>query len=176
VKGILGDFAGGVVIIVVAAVIGVAQNTVRSNPVPLIQKTAPVVAEEPAQTDTAAASEASEASEEKPVGEIALSEAKALFDSGIAVFIDARAPEAFADGHIPGAINIPYDQLPQYLETLQNQVVQTDLVVCYCWGPSCDFSEQLGTELRIMQYKNVKEFTGGWEEWTAAGYPTEKGM
>jgi len=38
--------------------------------------------------------------------------AKALAASGAKV-VDVRTPEEFASGHVPGAINIPYDQLPR---------------------------------------------------------------
>jgi len=37
--------------------------------------------------------------------------AKSLVASGVKV-VDVRTPEEFASGHVPGAINIPYDQLP----------------------------------------------------------------
>jgi rhodanese-related sulfurtransferase len=38
--------------------------------------------------------------------------AKALVAAGAKV-VDVRTPEEFASGHVPGAINIPYDQLPR---------------------------------------------------------------
>jgi rhodanese-related sulfurtransferase len=37
--------------------------------------------------------------------------AKSLVTSGVRV-VDVRTAEEFASGHVPGAINIPYDQLP----------------------------------------------------------------
>ena len=41
------------------------------------------------------------------VPRITLDEAKAAFDKGTAIFIDARAAEAYKDGHIKGAISVP---------------------------------------------------------------------
>jgi phage shock protein E len=38
--------------------------------------------------------------------------AKALVAAGARV-VDVRTPEEFASGHVPGAINIPFDQLPR---------------------------------------------------------------
>jgi phage shock protein E len=38
--------------------------------------------------------------------------AQALAASGAKV-VDVRTPEEFASGHAPGAVNIPYDQLPK---------------------------------------------------------------
>jgi rhodanese-related sulfurtransferase len=185
----LGDFAGGVIIIVVGAIIGIAQNSVRSNPIKLIQDTRPVSTANhggQADADTGSGSVtgnpaggqeggAGELADALPEGAISVEETRRLYDEGVAVFIDARSPEGYAEGHIPGAINIPYDRLPQYLETLQSQVLRTDRIVCYCWSPTCDFSDQLATELQIMGYENIDVFTGGWEEWTAGDNPTETG-
>lgn len=181
-RSIIGDLAGGVALIVVASAIGIAQNTVRSNPIPLIQKGAPVstvqkhderAAAESTKADTAAAdTTAAKKKAPLPEGAVDLKEAKRIFDEGLAVIMDARSPSDFAEGHIPGAINIPYDQLPDYLDTLAEEVPKEQRVMCYCWSPTCDFSDQLATELKFMGYKDVVVFTGGWEEWTAAGYPT----
>jgi len=172
VKSIFGDLAGGVVIIVAATAIGIAQNAARSNPMKLIQNEVAATATNSAAADTAGADTSRTA---MPEGTISLAQMKRLFDEGNAFILDARAPDAFAEGHIPGAINIPYDKLPDYTSTLTDEVPMEMPVVCYCWGPECDFSDQLATELRFMNYANVLVFTGGWEEWTAAGYPTEGG-
>ncbi len=40
------------------------------------------------------------------------STAKLLAASGAKV-VDVRTPEEFASGHVPGAINIPFDELPR---------------------------------------------------------------
>lgn len=177
----LGDFAGGLVIMAVAAIIAIAQNAVRSNPVKLIQDTAPVSTVRH-DSDTAGGDAAGEpdrikagSDAELPEGAVSVEAARRLYDEGIAIFIDARSPDGYAEGHIPGAINIPYDQLPKYLDTLQSQVLKTDHIIAYCWSPTCDFSDQLATELKIMGYENVEVFTGGWDHWTAAGHPAEEG-
>ncbi len=175
-KSLLGDLAGGVVLMIVATLIGVGFNAVRSNPVKLIQNATAVstVQHGDRSKDSTGLDAATGAAQEAlPDGAIGIDELRRLYDENAVVIIDARAPGAFEEGHIPGAVNIPYDQLPDYLETLQSEVFTDDAVICYCWGPDCDFSDQLATELLIMGYENVKVFTGGWDEWTAAGHPTE---
>lgn len=46
-----------------------------------------------------------------------------------AVVVDARTKSEFADGHFPGAINIPVDVLPSELKQLKNK--QSKIIV-YC--------------------------------------------
>src|ERR1044071_970379 len=44
---------------------------------------------------------------EAQVSRVPVDQAKAALDSGIAIFVDVRTPDAFAASHIKGAINIP---------------------------------------------------------------------
>ena len=160
---------GGVAVIVVAGILGVAQNAVRSNPVKLVQNVAPPkAASTPA---TGAEGEAHALAD----GEIALEEMQERFDNGLSIFLDARSPAEYAEGHIPGAINISYDRLAESLETLAYEATPDQPVVCYCKGPSCDLSHLLATELRLMGYEDVVVFKAGWEGWTEAGLETVTG-
>ena len=106
-------------------------------------------------------------------GAISLAEMKRLFDEGSVIILDARDASEYEQGHIPGAINIPYDRIPEYFDVLNSQVPTDAHVVVYCRSLTCDFSDQLATELKIIGYQNVSVFSGGWEQWTTAGYPIE---
>ena len=46
------------------------------------------------------------------------------------VLLDTRGTEAFANGHIPGAINAPLDQFSELIPTLPKDLE----IVTYCWG------------------------------------------
>ncbi len=35
------------------------------------------------------------------------------------VVLDVRSPEEYAEGHVPGAVNVPYDQISARLDSLQ---------------------------------------------------------
>ncbi|HEX9894749.1 MAG TPA: metalloregulator ArsR/SmtB family transcription factor, partial [Gemmatimonadales bacterium] len=52
---------------------------------------------------------------------------------GDVLVLDVRPPEEFAAGHIPGAVNIPPDQLRRRLASLPRD---RD-IVAYCRGPFC---------------------------------------
>ena len=47
-----------------------------------------------------------------------------------ALIVDVRTPEEFADGHYPGAINIPHDTILEGLEQLG--VTEETPVILYC--------------------------------------------
>lgn len=169
-RNVFSEILGGVGILVVATLLGIVVNAVRPNGVALIQSGAPVsTAQHGAAADSAAADTTDALSE----GAISLAEMKRLFDEGSIVILDARDATEYEQGHIPGAINIPYDRIPEYFDVLQSQVPMDAHVVCYCRSLTCDFSDQLATELKIMGYQNVSVFSGGWDQWTTAGYPIE---
>lgn len=164
-KSFFSEILGGIGIMFVATLLGVTVNAMRDGGIPLIQKGAPV--------STVQHGAAADSTEVVADGAVSLAEMKRIYDAGTAYIIDSRDPAEYDEGHIPGAINIPYDRLPEYLDMLSSEVPMDGEVIVYCRGPACDFSDQLATELRILGYQNIRVFTGGWEHWVAAGYPVD---
>ena len=103
--------------------------------------------------------------------------AKQLFDRN-AVFVDGRPAHEFTQGHIPNAINLPYEEIrtktPQEKEQMVKDINKNSLIVTYCSGEKCDISIDVAYELFDLGYKNVNIYLGGLEEWSAKGYPTTK--
>jgi ArsR family transcriptional regulator len=166
-KSFFSEILGGLGIMFVAALLGVTVNAMRDGGIPLVQQGAPV------STVQHGAKADSSATETVADGAVTLAEMKRLYDDGLVYIIDARDPAEYDEGHIPGAINVPYDRLPEYLDMLSSEVPMDGDVIVYCRGPECDFSDQLATELKILGYQHVRVFSGGWEYWTAAGYPVD---
>ena len=100
---------------------------------------------------------------------ITLSQAYSLYNAN-GKFIDARESYDYKEGHITGAINIPYYEFEEYKNKLEN-LSKDDPVVTYCSGTDCELSILLGNQLSSMGYKKVFIFFGGWPEWTDANYP-----
>lgn len=48
-----------------------------------------------------------------------------------ATFIDVRSPQEYATGHLDGAINIPYDQILQRIESVEGIGKSSELLL-YC--------------------------------------------
>jgi rhodanese-related sulfurtransferase len=169
-KSFLKELVGGIVLMIVATLTGVAVNAVRpSGGVALIQKGQAVSTAQHGDADSTAASTTPRE------GVVTLEQLKQLFDSGAAVIIDARSTAEYEEGHIPGAVNIPHDRIPEFMDVLNTEVPTDAQVVCYCRSVTCDFSDLLATEMKVIGYQSVSVFSGGWDEWTKAGYPTETG-
>lgn len=88
-----------------------------------------------------------------------------LDDRGF-VLVDARSPEGFASGHLPGAINIPHAQLTA--ARLADHAMET-LFVVYCAGPHCNASTRAAVRLAELG-RPVKEMIGGTTGWVDEGF------
>ena len=88
-------------------------------------------------------------------------EAKALMDSESGyIILDTREQYEYDEGHIPGAILIPYDEIADRAEKELSDKDQLILVYCRSGRRSKIAAE----ELVKLGYTNVKEF-GGIIDW-----------
>jgi rhodanese-related sulfurtransferase/predicted transcriptional regulator len=85
---------------------------------------------------------------------------------GLVTVLDVRPPEEYAAGHLPGAINIPVDQLESRLARLPKRKE----IVAYCRGPYCLMSFEAVEQLRKRGLK-ARRLENGFPEWRAAGLP-----
>jgi rhodanese-related sulfurtransferase len=84
------------------------------------------------------------------------------------VLVETRSPEAFARERIPGAINLPYRDLPEQLD------LDPDLVyICYCESFQCNAATKGALALAQRGFR-VKRLAGGITAWREAGYPVER--
>lgn len=90
-----------------------------------------------------------------------------LHDDAVTL-LDVRSPEEFAQGHLPGAINIPLAELERRLGELP---VEQE-IVAYCRGAYCVLSHEAATALQGHGFK-VRRLVSGFEEWQAAGLDIE---
>ncbi|MBI4773321.1 MAG: rhodanese-like domain-containing protein [Deltaproteobacteria bacterium] len=106
---------------------------------------------------------------------ISSEEARNLFQSGTALFLDARDPEGFVEGHIRGALNLPINQFGTAFPNLADRLSQAALIVTYCSDVTCDMSDELAQSLLLNGYSNVMVYLGGVREWEEMGQPLETG-
>jgi len=85
-----------------------------------------------------------------------------------AVILDVRTEAEFGSGHVPGAVNIPHDELASRLSELSS----TDQpVVVYCRS-----GKRAGVASAVLVaagYTQVLHLEGDMNEWQANGRPTE---
>jgi rhodanese-related sulfurtransferase/biotin operon repressor len=88
---------------------------------------------------------------------------------GLVTVLDVRPPEEFAAGHLPGAVNIPVNQLEKRLGELPKRKE----VVAYCRGPYCLMSYDAVQLLRKKGLK-ARRLEDGLPEWRLAGLPVSR--
>jgi rhodanese-related sulfurtransferase len=102
-----------------------------------------------------------------------LTTAKALYDNGNVLFVDARSRADYQDGHVKGAISLPVAEFDQNIETLLRQVPPETTLVTYCSGRTCADSHRLAQLLLDSGYQKINVMIDGYPAWEAEGYPIE---
>lgn len=86
------------------------------------------------------------------------------------VILDVRTPEEYAQGHVPGAINIPYDKLDSRANELL--AVKDKELVLYCHsGARAAIAAQT---LKAQGYEKLLHMEGDMVKWNREKLPTEK--
>ena len=96
---------------------------------------------------------------------------KVAREAGEAVtVIDARARQAHAREHIPGAISLPHREMTAQTTA---HIERTSLLVVYCDGIGCNASTKGALRMLELGFR-VKELIGGLDWWKRDGHPTER--
>ena len=88
------------------------------------------------------------------------------------LLLDVRSPAEFAAGHIPGAWNVPVDDVAARREEIRNRAGKKDIVV-YCLSGAR--AAHAIKELASDAGPQVLHLTGDFSGWAAAQRPIEKG-
>jgi rhodanese-related sulfurtransferase len=99
--------------------------------------------------------------------------AKKIYDSGLAVFVDARSEDYYNEGHIKGAVSLPLGNADALIDTIKKNILPGTYLITYCSGRECDDSHQLAQYLLENGYSNVSVFIDGYPGWAAKGYPID---
>lgn len=89
-----------------------------------------------------------------------------LAAAGEAMVIDVRPASEYEAGHVPGAVNIPIDSLPQRLMELPHH----QEIVAYCRGPYCMLAFEAVEQLRKSGFR-ARRLEDGFPEWKAEQRP-----
>lgn len=129
----------------------------------------------------ASAAQPSVTAEATPVPELRTNDAGAvlvtqeellrMIDAGTApMILDVRTAEEYAEGHVPGAINISHDELADRLAEIE--AAKETGVIVYCGsGRRAGIAEEL---LLGQGYADVQHLEGDMLAWLEAARPIEK--
>lgn len=107
--------------------------------------------------------------------EISPDQAEELFHTQVGVFLDARSPELYAEGHIQGAFNLPWDEFENRFTDAMVDIPPEALIITYCDGETCNLSKELALALFDKGYTNARVLVNGWTVWQERNLPVETG-
>ena len=82
------------------------------------------------------------------------------------IIIDARHQQDYDAGHIPTAQSFPIGVTnPAMIRQRLAELPHSALLIIYCQGKDCPFSDALARMVMDDGFMNVQIFRGGWEEW-----------
>jgi rhodanese-related sulfurtransferase len=145
-----------ITIILLSGVFGLAVNGLRADGIPLVERWQEKVLNEQLTGGLPA---------------VSLKEAKEAHAKGDALFVDARDAAFYEEGHIPGAVSLPVHDFEMVFARLQEQLLAAPRLITYCDGASCEMSVELTEKLLFAGFVQVEIFTGGMQQWKAAGLP-----
>ena len=156
------DCAG---VLLVAFLLGILTNALRPHPLRWIRQ--PV-------TESRASASANQATT-KQAAFITLADAKLLYDSGEALFVDARHELDFREAHITGAKLLYYDEVDKYYPSAVGDIPKDKPIVVYCYDPECESAISAGDALVARGHTRVYILIDCLPGWESAGYPVTRG-
>lgn len=91
-------------------------------------------------------------------------ELAARLNEGSVTVMDIRPADEYITGHIPGAVNVPLEDLERIARTLDPGAE----IVAYCRGPYCVLAYQAVASLRRLG-REARRLDGGFPEWREDG-------
>lgn len=84
--------------------------------------------------------------------------------------IDLRTKEDYDKGHIPGSINLPFNQYNSFegTETEFSGLRKDGYNYVYCYTAECNLAKKAGKRFASLGYP-VKEIVGGFDSWKEHG-------
>ncbi len=152
-------FVRAVLLTATASLAGMAANWIRPNPVPWVGDWSNHV-------ETVAIREGFRI--------LPMSLVRSLLADGKTIFLDARSAADYAQGHLPGALSAPADDVASHFGELQAFFDREQPMVVYCSSDTCDEALLLLRFLRGQGYTDTALLLGGFEGWRQMGGEVER--
>ncbi|HTR61266.1 MAG TPA: rhodanese-like domain-containing protein [Candidatus Binataceae bacterium] len=168
VKNLIRDLAGVIGLATLSLVAGVTINHFRASPLPLAYRT-------PEQRLSAELTTLVQAPpfQLSQIDTLSLDQFRRDVDDKNTLILDARAAPFYAQGHVPGALNLSRDDFAADYRRLKAALdaSRDKQIVVYCSGGDCHDSRMVASALLSLGFSKVQVFTDGWTGWTQAGLP-----
>ncbi len=107
------------------------------------------------------------------VSTVSVDEAAALFNNNNVIFIDARPESIYNQGHIQGALCLPWHQAEEKcFEVIENLPPEKNIIT-YCDGATCDLCDKLAVFLCDLGFEKVRALVNGWTAWNHNNLPVD---
>ncbi len=87
-----------------------------------------------------------------------------------ALIVDLRDMKAYGNGHIVGAMNLPYTSFDTRANELDAHKQRPLVLVCKMG----QHAGAIGRKLKALGFEDVRRLSGGMAEWTASSLPVVK--
>lgn len=114
---------------------------------------------------------------QKGIRMVTLEEVRYYLDQPGTILVDARSPEEYELGHIPGALNLPADAFDPAFPKVAKRLHGASFIIIYCSGGSCGTSEAVAARLQERGFKEsvLAVFADGLPGWMRAKLPVKSG-
>jgi rhodanese-related sulfurtransferase len=96
-------------------------------------------------------------------------ELRRAIEADSVVVVETLRAEHFAQGHLPGAIHIHFEQVAALAPVLLAD--KDAAIVTYCSNTACRNSDIAANQLTKLGYTNVRKYAEGKQDWEEAGLP-----
>ncbi len=112
---------------------------------------------------------------EDPIIFVDFDRACKFIDNKEGIILDARSPEDYTEGHIPGSHLLFFYNINEYYPKHEDLLKSSSSLLIYCGNIECDDSEFLANELFNLGYAPILVYKGGLEDWKSRKGCVEKG-
>lgn len=99
--------------------------------------------------------------------------ARQIHERGQTLFVDARTKDAYAEGHVKGAISLPVGEFDLKIDAFSDRYLLDQPIIVYCSGRSCEDGHRLSEKLIDFGYDKIRVMIDGFPGWQAKGFPIE---
>ena len=96
---------------------------------------------------------------------VSVEELRTRLQNDDVILLDVRPAVEYENGHLPGALSLPLDEIEQALASLPDDKT----IVAYCRGPYCLIADD-ALEMLAANGRHVARLEEGVLEWQQAGY------